>query len=163
MGFPLHKLFPYSLYDGEDSSILGTVRNAWWWNLLFFWIGDLCSTERCGMLFSPWSWGSMDPPKTYHSNTFHSPQEVWDDRMSRVKSPYIVDGHPTFNDGNPYNGYIIILAIGLMSLSPIWKSCELIDPSFFTLDRPILSTPMAPWKVPSQSDIPSDFPTSFAC
>ena len=23
-----------------------------------------------------------------------------------VKSRYVADGHPTFNDGNPYNGYI---------------------------------------------------------
>ncbi len=24
VGFPLHKPYPYSLYDGEDSSMLGT-------------------------------------------------------------------------------------------------------------------------------------------
>ena len=44
-----------------------------------------------------------------------------------VKSQYIGDGHPTFNR-NPYNGYINPYGLGLMSLSPIWKSWELIDP-----------------------------------
>ena len=44
-------------------------------------------------------------------------------------TPCIGDGHPTFNDGNPYNGYIKPYGLGLMSLSPIiWKECELIDP-----------------------------------
>ena len=44
-----------------------------------------------------------------------------------VKSRYIRDGHPTFNR-SPCNGYINPDPIGLMSLSPIWKSWELIDP-----------------------------------
>ena len=44
--------------------------------------------------------------------------------MSQGRStPCIGDGNnPTFNDGNPYNGYINPYGLGLMSLSPIiWK------------------------------------------
>ena len=30
VGFPWHKLYPYSLYIGEDSSNAGTDKNVWW-------------------------------------------------------------------------------------------------------------------------------------
>ncbi len=37
--------------------------------------------------------------------------------MSQGRStPCIGDGHPTFNDGNPYNGYINPYGIGLMTI-----------------------------------------------
>ena len=35
-------------------------------------------------------------------------------------TPCIGDGHPTFNDGNPYNGYINPYGIGLSFPSPYY-------------------------------------------
>ena len=49
------------------------------------------------------------------------PQNI-DYTCAMVKSRYIGDKtHPTFNDGNPYNGYINPLLLGWWPFPIIWK------------------------------------------
>ncbi len=53
---------------------------------------------------------------------FISPKKILD-FQEKINSLVLGDGRPpTFDDGNPYNGYINPYGLGLMSLSPIiWK------------------------------------------
>ena len=46
-------------------------------------------------------------------------------------SPYIGDGHPTCNDGNPHNGYILPRLMGWWLSPTTGNQWELIDPSTY--------------------------------